>query len=114
MKTQKTTATIFGALLTLGGIGGFFIDAAPFSLNVVHNLVHILSGLAGLLCGLAAGGKWARHYNLGFGAVYLAVAILGVLGVAQAVALLGLNYADNWLHLVVSVLLLGVGYYGKK
>ena len=106
---------VFGATLLLAGILGFFYSTAfgtpgetdailgIFEVNGWHNVVHILSGVAGLaLAGSAAG---ARAFALGFGVVYLVVTIWGF-GVGDGGEILGflpVNTEDNFLHLAISL-----------
>ena len=49
-----------------------------FQVSVLHNIVHLLFGLAGLA--LAATPSGARTYLIGGGAIYLALALLGIIG----------------------------------
>ena len=108
-------ALIIGAVLVLAGIAGFFYSAAfgspghteavlgVLDVNGWHNVVHILSGAAGLaLMGTAAGG---RAYALGVGVVYTAVAIWGfILGDhASILGFLPVNTEDNFLHALIAV-----------
>lgn len=108
-------ALIFGVLLLIGGIAGFFADSSfgdlgsdvqgddliVFEVNGWHNLVHIASGLLGLA--LAARPSSARLYALGFGAVYLAVTIWGLIDGNDVFGLLPVNAADNVLHIAIAV-----------
>jgi hypothetical protein len=107
-------AALFGAVLLLVGILGFFVDSnfdtggaiqgdelIIFEVNGIHNLVHIASGLLGLaLMGSAAG---ARAYALGFGAVYLVVTIIGFIDGETVLNLFPVNTADNFLHLAIAL-----------
>jgi hypothetical protein len=105
---------VFGAVLLLAGILGFFADSSfgnlgsdvngdeliVFEVNGWHNLVHIASGLLGLaLMGSASG---ARAYALGFGAVYLLVTIWGIVDGNDVFGLLPVNAADNVLHVAIA------------
>ena len=106
---------VFGATLLLAGILGFFYSSAfgtpgetdavlgIFEVNGWHNIVHLLSGVAGLaLAGSAAG---ARTFALGFGIVYLAVTIWGfaVGDGGEILGFLPVNTEDNFLHLAISL-----------
>ena len=106
---------VFGAVLLLAGILGFFADSSfgdlggnvqgddliVFEVNGWHNLVHVASGLLGLaLMGSASG---ARAYALGFGAVYLLVTIWGIVDGNDVFGLLPVNGADNVLHIAIAV-----------
>ncbi len=74
----KTVATILGVALILLGLLGF---AAPsmmgMHLNVLHNLIHIISGALSLYLGLRGTLAAARTFCIAFGAVY---ALLGIAG----------------------------------
>jgi hypothetical protein len=75
-----------------------------FEVSVLHNIVHGLFGLAGLaLAGTASG---ARTYLVGGGAIYIALWLLGLLGGADWIPS---NSADDWLHLVLGVGMIGLG-----
>lgn len=104
---MATTFTwILGIVLLLVGIwgmvqGGHDHELMGFGVNMLHNVVHLGSGLAGILAALA-GARWVRTYLLAFGAVYGLVTILGFLDVEPVVRLLNINMADNWLHLAIT------------
>lgn len=108
-------ALVFGVTLLVAGIAGFVADSSfgdlgsgvqgddliVFEVNGWHNLVHIASGVLGLaLMGTASG---ARAYALGFGTVYLAVAIWGFIDGNDVIGLIPVNSADNWLHVAIAV-----------
>ena len=75
-----------------------------FEVSVLHNIVHGLFGLAGLA--LAATASGARTYLIGGGAIYLALFLLGIVGGADWIPA---NSADNWLHLLLGVGMIGLG-----
>ena len=75
-----------------------------FEVSVLHNIVHGLFGIAGLA--LAATASGARTYLIGGGAIYLVLFLLGILGGADWIPA---NDADNWLHLVLGVGMIGAG-----
>jgi hypothetical protein len=109
-------ALIFGAVLTVAGIVGFFYNSdftsdktvrdAVFGIldvNGWHNVVHIATGVLGL----AAAGAYAsaRGYALGLGAVYIVVAIWGfIVGDGDSIlSIIPVNTEDNILHLLIGV-----------
>jgi hypothetical protein len=114
-------ALVIGATLAIVGIAGFFYSASFGSgdgtereavlgildVNGWHNLIHIASGGVGLLVAGSYGGS--RVYALGFGAVYLVVALLGFLAGDgdELFNLVPVNTEDNFLHLLIG--LAGVG-----
>jgi hypothetical protein len=113
-------AGLIGAVLLVAGIIGFFYSAAfgsPGDVDAVlgildvngwHNLVHIASGVLGLLA-FASGPRASRTYALVFGAVYIVVAIWGfIIGSHESIlGFIPVNTEDNILHLILGVLGLG-------
>jgi hypothetical protein len=108
-------ALVFGATLLLVGIVGFIADSSfdtgsnvqgsdliVFEVNGWHNIVHILSGLAGLA--LWRNPRTARMYALGFGVVYLLVTIWGFVDGNSVLAVIPVDTADNLLHLAIAAL----------
>ncbi|MBO1268349.1 DUF4383 domain-containing protein [Arthrobacter cavernae] len=82
-----------------------------FQVSVLHNIVHLLFGAAGLA--MARTGKMARLFLIGGGAVYLALWIYGLvleMGTMGTMAnFVPFNTADNWLHMALGVAMIGVG-----
>jgi hypothetical protein len=112
-------AKVFGVVLTLVGILGLFVttdqDTAKqllgFDVNLTHNLVHLLTGVLGLVAGFTAI-VYARAYALVLGIVYAALGIWGLVasGTFDPFGLfVAINTADHWLHLLIGVL--GIGAY---
>jgi hypothetical protein len=117
-------ALIFGLVLVAAGILGFFYDSTFESgddasrdavlgildVNGWHNIVHIASGVVGL----AVAGSYsnARLYALGFGGVYILVAILGfIYGNGDEIFdVIPVNTEDNVLHALIGVSGIGAGF----
>jgi hypothetical protein len=114
-------AGVVGATLVLAGIIGFFYNASFTSdesvhdavfgildVNGWHNVVHILTGVLGLLA-YGAGAYAARTYAMTLGVVYLAVAAWGfIVGDGNSIlSIIPVNTEDNILHLLLGVA--GVG-----
>jgi hypothetical protein len=79
-----------------------------FAVSVLHNLVHLLFGVAGLVLARTASG--ARAFLIGGGAVYAVLWLYGILIHADSSAnFVPLNNADNWLHLLLAVGMIGLG-----
>jgi Domain of unknown function (DUF4383) len=74
-----------------------------FQVSVLHNIVHLLFGAGLFMAGTPEG---ARTYLLGAGGIYLVLFVLGLVGAADWVPA---NDADDWLHLLLGVGLLGAG-----
>jgi hypothetical protein len=108
-------ALVIGATLVLAGILGFFYNASfgtgdgterdavlgILDVNGWHNVVHIASGAVGLA--LAGSYDGSRAYALGFGVIYLVVALLGfIAGDGDEIFnLIPVNTEDNVLHLLI-------------
>ena len=75
-----------------------------FQVSVLHNIIHLLFGIAGLA--LAATASGARTYLIGGGALYLVLWLLGLIGGLDWVPA---NTADNWLHVVLGIGMIGAG-----
>ena len=110
-------AGVVGAVLVVAGIIGFFYNAdfttdksvrdavfGVLDVNGWHNIVHILTGVLGLLA-YGAGVYAARTYALALGVVYLVVAAWGfVVGDGDSIlSIVPVNTEDNILHLMLGV-----------
>ena len=119
---NSTVAAVFGAVYTLVGIAGFFVSdnvvskedslLLGFQVNHLHNIVHLLIGLA--LLGASRRHDTARGANLGIGATYLLLGILGPFINDTAVDIIALNSADNVLHVLSGALLVAVALLADK
>lgn len=79
-----------------------------FEVSVLHNLVHVAFGLAGLA--LAATADRARTYLLGGGAIYLVLWIYGlIIDLNSDANFVPLNDADNWLHFALGAGMIALG-----
>ncbi|MEV6971776.1 DUF4383 domain-containing protein [Hamadaea sp. NPDC051192] len=73
-----------------------------FQVSILHNAVHLLFGVAGLLLARTVGG--ARAFLVGGGAIYLVLWLFGLVVDADSAAnFVPVNSADNWLHLALGV-----------
>jgi hypothetical protein len=79
-----------------------------FEVSVLHNVVHLLFGVVGLAMTRSLAG--VRAFLIGGGLVYLVLWIYGmVVDKASDANFVPLNEADDWLHLVLGVAMLGLG-----
>jgi 4-hydroxybenzoate polyprenyltransferase len=81
-----------------------------FEVSVLHNIVHLLFGIAGLA--LARTYDGARNYLIGGGVVYLLLWLYGLLidvEPGRNTDFVPFNEADNWLHLVLGLGMIGLG-----
>ncbi len=108
---------VFGAVLLVVGLLGFVPALTPdgnllglFHVNAVHNLIHILSGVAALAAGFS-GYKNSKLYFQVFGVIYAVVAVLGVFyGDNDILGLVAHNMADLLLHIVIAGTALTLGF----
>ena len=79
-----------------------------FEVSILHNLVHALFGVAGLVMARTAGA--AKTYLVGGGIVYLALWVYGMIVDFESDAnFVPFNDADNWLHLGLGVGMVALG-----
>jgi hypothetical protein len=116
---NQLVGTVFGAVYVLVGILGFFVDSDGFAatsggkllgifeVNPLHNVAHILIGIA--LFAAAKSLASARAVNSTVGAAYLLLGVLGLFILDSSANILALNGADNALHFASALVLLGVG-----
>jgi len=110
-----TFARVFGVIFVLVGVLGFVPAAMTdgmllglFPVNTVHNVVHILLGLWGLMAGGTAAG--AVGYFKGLAVIYGLLAVLGLIPATQDLfGLAPIHGNDVWLH---AVLALAAAYFG--
>lgn len=114
---NQTVALVFGAAYTLVGLAGFLVSTTfadrddekllgLFEVNNLHNVVHLLIGLA--LVAASRRHDSARGANLAIGATYLALGVVGPFIQDTDVNVVALNGADNGLHLASGALLTAV------
>jgi hypothetical protein len=115
----KTIATLFGAIYLIVGILGFIpalggsasmSDSSLFgiaSVNIPHNIVHLIIGLAGLSGGRSEAG--AAAFCKTFGIILL---VIGLLGFVQPnlFGILPIGGYDIWIHLITGAILAYVGF----
>ena len=78
-----------------------------FQVSILHNIVHLLFGVAGLVMARTVSG--ARNYLLGGGIIYAILWIYGlVIGQDSSANFVPLNGADNVLHFVLAVAMIAL------
>lgn len=79
-----------------------------FQVSILHNLVHLLFGVAGLALSRTISG--ARKYLVVGGIIYLVLFLYGLLVSQNSDAnFVPLNLADDILHLVLGIAMIGLG-----
>jgi hypothetical protein len=120
----QTLALVFGIAFLAAGILGFIPGITTnydelefagnesgaellgiFQVSILHNIVHLLFGIAGLA--LARTWDGARTYLLSAGVIYVVLFVYGILVSSGSDAnFVPANSADDWLHLALGVGLL--------
>ena len=114
----KTAALAFAAVFLLIGILGFVPAFTPdgnllglFKVDAIHNIVHLLSGAVALYVGLTSEVHSKLYFQV-FGVVYALVTIIGFaqFGSNNLLGIFAINPADDFLHLVIAAVALGLGF----
>lgn len=94
--------------LSFAGHGSGALLLGVFAVSVLHNLVHLAFGVAGIATARTAPG--ARAYLIGGGIVYAVLWLYGLLiDHGSDANFVPLNDADNWLHLALAVGMIALG-----
>jgi len=127
-----TLARVVGATFLLVGILGFIPGITThyddmsfaghmsgaklldvFQVSVLHNVVHLLFGVAGLA--LSRTVRSSFTYLVGGGVIYLVLWVYGlVTDHASDANFVPVNDADNWLHLVLGLGMIALGLVGRQ
>ncbi len=128
----QIAALLIGAVFLLVGIAGFIPGITTnvgdmkfaghespsellglFQVSILHNIVHALFGIVGLVLARTVSG--ARTYLIGGGIVYLVLFLYGiVVGAGSDANFIPVNSADDVLHLLLGIGLIALGYITGK
>lgn len=121
----QRVAQIFGWGFIAVGIGGFLVTGASmethpelapkllglFPLNVLHNVVHLVLGVFGIVA--AKQFTAAKYYCRITGVVYLLLAAIGAMS-PDLFGLVPIGGNDVWLHVVFALPLILVGFFTRR
>ncbi|MBB1156167.1 MULTISPECIES: DUF4383 domain-containing protein [Amycolatopsis] len=79
-----------------------------FSVSILHNVVHLAFGVAGLALARTPAG--AKNFLVAGGVIYLALWVYGlIVDHGSSADFIPVNTADNWLHLGLAVVMIVLG-----
>lgn len=95
--------------MSVAGHGSMALLLGVFQVSVLHNIVHVLFGIVGILAARTARG--ARLYLLVGGIIYAVLFVYGLFtaGMADPANFVPLNSADNVLHAFLAVAMIVLG-----
>lgn len=128
----QIVALIFGVVFLLVGVAGFIPGLTEntgdlqlagheghamllgiFHVSILHNVVHLLYGVAGIALARTQG--TARHFLLWGGILYLGLVVYGlVIDYDSAANFVPLSDANNWLHLGLGVVMVGLSFLPRR
>jgi hypothetical protein len=123
----RLAATVVAAVFLVVGIAGFIPGVTTdydgmtfaghestamllgvFHVSILHNIVHLLFGIAGFALARTVPG--AIQFLIGGGIVYAVLWLYGLLIDHDSAAnFVPVNGADNWLHLFLAIGMIGLG-----
>jgi hypothetical protein len=122
--TLQKLAGVFGVIFILLAVlgfispGGLVMTMDPttgmvlgvFPVNLLHNIVHLLFGIWGLV----ASRSWAgsKTFFVTGGIIYVILTCVGLFS-PMGFGLVPLGGADIWLHAVLAIAMLGIGLTAK-
>lgn len=122
--TLQKLAGVFGVVFILIAVlgfispGGLVMTMEPttgtvlgiFSVNLLHNIVHLAFGVWGLVAARTWSGS--KTFFTAGGIIYVVLTVVGFLS-PMGFGLVPLGGADIWLHAVLAIAMLGIGYTAK-
>jgi hypothetical protein len=119
----RRVAMVFGIVFLLVGVLGLFSAGGMemgadnpamllglFPVNLLHNIVHLLFGVWGLVAARSFAG--AKTYAQTVGVIYIVLAICGFF-IPTTFGLIPIGGNDIWLHAIIGIVLAGVGFTAK-
>jgi hypothetical protein len=123
----QKAALVVGIVFLVVGIAGFIpgitsnVDQMPltgpesesfllgvFQVSILHNIVHLLFGVAGVA--LARTFSGSKNFLIWGGAVYALLWLYGLIVAEDSAAnFVPVNDADDWLHLVLAIGMIALG-----
>jgi hypothetical protein len=95
--------------LTFAGHQSGALLLGIFQVSILHNVVHLLFGVAGLMMARTYGAS--RTFLIGGGVIYLILWLYGLMiDHGTPANFVPVNNADNWLHFFLGIGMVGLGF----
>jgi hypothetical protein len=119
MTMVQRVAQVFGVVFLLIGLVGLFYSRTMemymlfgmFPVNVLHNIVHLLFGIWGIMAAKSFAG--AKSYAQITGVLYLVLTVLGFV-TPDGFGLIPMGGADIGLHAVIGIVLAYFGFTARE
>jgi hypothetical protein len=119
MTMVQRVAQVFGVVFLLIGLVGLFYSRTMemymlfgmFPVNVLHNIVHLLFGIWGIMAAKSFAG--AKSYAQITGVLYLVLTLLGFV-TPDGFGLIPMGGADIGLHAVIGIVLSYFGFTARE
>jgi hypothetical protein len=122
--TLQKLAGLFGVVFIVVAVLGFIAPGGMvmamdpttgmvlgiFPVNLLHNIVHLLFGIWGLAASRSGAGS--KSFFTGAGVIYAILTVCGFVS-PTGFGLVPLGGPDIWLHAVLAIALLGIGFTAK-
>ncbi len=122
--TLQKLAGVFGVIFILLAVLGFIAPGGlamtmdpttgmalgVFPVNLLHNIVHLAFGIWGLIASRAWSGS--KTFFTAGGIIYAVLTVVGFLS-PMGFGMVPLGSADIWLHAVLAIAMLGIGFTAK-
>ncbi len=122
--TLQKLAGVFGVIFVIVAVLGFITPGGMsmgmdpgtglllglFPVNLLHNVVHLLFGIWGLVASRSWSGS--KSYFTTAGIIYLVLTCVGFLS-PTGFGMVPLGGNDTWLHLVLAIAMVGIGFTAK-
>ena len=95
-------------MLTFAGHESGALLLGIFEVSILHNIVHLAFGVAGIA--MARTANTSKAFLIGGGIIYLVLFVYGlIIDHDSAANFVPVNDADNWLHLVLGIGMIALG-----
>ncbi len=111
----KTIAYVVGAVTAIAGLWGFAYSPVlgMFDANAILSALWLITGLVVLAVAM----WWEEQTSMTLivlGVIYAIIAVVGLVISGDVLGMFNNTSADNWLHVVLAVVMLVAGFMGRS